>query len=58
MEALVSVELVTPGIAEMTAADSTRILNSVVERLVGTPEQLGGLGQPCGQSQRRPGCPP
>lgn len=34
---------VTPGMAEMTAADSARILNGVVARLQGTPQQLGGL---------------
>lgn len=34
---------VTPGMAEMSAADSAEIVNGFVERLEGTPEQLGGL---------------
>lgn len=34
---------VTTGMAEMSAADSTQILNGVIQRLEGTPQQLGGL---------------
>jgi hypothetical protein len=34
---------VTPAMTEMSAADSTQILNGVVERLEATPQQLGGL---------------
>ena len=34
---------VTPGVGDMSAADSARILDGLAERLEGTPEQLGGL---------------
>lgn len=34
---------VTPGVGEMSAADSARILDAGVGRLEGTPEQLAGL---------------
>lgn len=33
----------TPEMAEMSAADSSRLVDAVVQRLDGTPEQLGGL---------------
>lgn len=34
---------VTPGVGEMSSADSAQILTGLVERLEGTPEQLAGL---------------
>lgn len=34
---------VTPGVGEVSAADSARLLDGMVERIEGTPEQLAGV---------------